>query len=36
MADINFTDQDFSDQVLKSEMPVVVDFGLHGVRPVGS
>ncbi|MEK7186107.1 MAG: thioredoxin [Patescibacteria group bacterium] len=26
MADINFTDQDFSDQVLKSEMPVVVDF----------
>ena len=27
MADINFTDQDFSDQVLKSEMPVVVDFG---------
>jgi len=26
MADYNFTDQDFEEQVLKSEMPVVVDF----------
>ncbi|OGH21497.1 MAG: thioredoxin [Candidatus Levybacteria bacterium RIFCSPLOWO2_01_FULL_38_13] len=26
MADLNFADQDFEEQVLKSEMPVVVDF----------
>ena len=26
MADINFTDQDFQEQVLKSPTPVVVDF----------
>lgn len=26
MADINFTDQDFEEQVLKSDIPVVVDF----------
>lgn len=26
MADINFTDQDFEEQVLKSDTPVVVDF----------
>lgn len=26
MADVNFTDQNFQGEVLKSEMPVVVDF----------
>lgn len=26
MADINFTDHEFDEQVLKSDMPVVVDF----------
>lgn len=33
MADLNITDQDFEDQVLKSDIPVLVDFWAEWCHP---
>ena len=34
MATVNVTDENFDSQVVKSDKPVVVDFGLNGVARV--
>lgn len=35
MAGIQFTKSDWDEEVLKSDIPVLVDFGLHGVLHAG-